>query len=337
MALLNTESIIGVAEEANIGGGHQSTWADTDVVPFMDDSGLTPATESLERSNFNGSFINCPALTGNESTSGSLNVELSVKPVEGSEAGNLLGHLLFKSGLGTYVEQGADASVADAISEEADPSTNPTGYDLYRLARVGEPRTTLAVREYIGGAGDGVLDHKGVLVDSLSLDLSAGQIAMANFSVSGIAYDPLTGETPLNAPTCGEDPFVVKSAIAKVDCVAIDMQSVSLEISNTNTDRQAINSTGISDKITTAKAISLSYTLDMEDVSEYNTLKNNTKSEIYIELVNGTDEIKIYLPVVSYTEVSKNNDGGVITSNITSEGYNDDSGNAIYVATKKGA
>jgi len=227
MAVLNSGTILAVAEETVIGGGKATAWANGDVIPFQDDSGLTPATESLERSTFNGSFINCQALSGNESTSGNLNLELGITPVTGTEAGKLLGHLIYKSGLGVYVEQAADVtSVANEISQEADPILNPTDYDLYRLSKPTEARTTLAVREYVGGTGN-VIDSKGVVVDSLSFDFSAGQIVKVSNSVSGIAYTPLSGQVPLVSPTCGGAPFVTKSAVFLVEGTSIDAQNVS--------------------------------------------------------------------------------------------------------------
>lgn len=336
MAVLNSGTILAVAEETVVGGGKVAAWANADVVPFQDDSGLTPATESLERSNFNGSFINCQALSGNESTSGNLNVELGIMPIASTEAGKLGGHLVFKSGLGKYIEQAADVDgVAFTISEEANPVLNATGYDLYRLSKPTEARTTLAVREFVGGTTN-VIDSKGVVVDSLSFDFTAGQIVKVSNSVSGISYTPLTGITPLATPTCGGSPFVTKSAVFKVDGVTVDAQNVSLEIANENVDRQAITSTGISDKVTVGKSVTLSYTLDFTDVSVYTKLKNNTTGAIYIELTNTNgDEIVVYLPVVSYSELSKSNDGGIVTIAVTSMAYNDASGNAIYLATKK--
>lgn len=335
MPLLNNGTIIAIDEETVIGQGQSGVWVDTDVVPFQDDSGLTPATDSLERNNFNGSFISCQALSGNESTSGSLNLEVGLTPVAGTEAGMFKGHLLYKATLGTYLEQAADV-VGDTIVEEADPASNPTGYDLYRLSTPSEPRTTLAVREFLGGDGNAVIDHKGVVGDSVAFDFSAGQITTASFSVSGTAFTPASGQTVLAMPTCGEQPFVTKSAVFKVDGVSIDAQNVSMTVSNTVVDRQAISSTGISDKVVVAKSVSLDYTLDLEDVTAYTKLKNNTTAEIFIELVNPAgDEVKFYLPVVSYTEVSKNNDGGVLTLNISSMGYNDAEGNALYIAAKK--
>lgn len=336
MALLQKGTIFAVATEDTIGAGKATAWANSDVVGVNEDSSLTPTTESIERNVLNGTFYMCPSVTGNETVSGSLNVELGVQAATAGEAGKLKGHNLFLAGMGIYVKKGADVNtVAKTIIKKADPVANPTGYDLYALAKPSDPRTTLAVRELIGGSGDNVLDYKGLVVDSIALNLATGQIATASFSLSGIKYDTATGQTVLVNSGCGANPFVVKSAKFSVDDVELQAMDVTLNIANTNTDRMAISSTGISDKVTTAKAVDISYTLDMVDTSAYAKLKANATAEIFIELTNGVEKIFIYLPKVNYKEVAKNNDGGVITLQISSSAYPDALGEPIYIASKK--
>jgi len=336
--LLSLGNIFAVDEETVIGAGQSGSWEDGDVVSFNSDSSMTPATETIERNLFNGSFIACQSLTGNESSSGSLNLEMGIVDIAGTEAGKFKGHKLWKSGLGIYTEQGADVTVANTISIEADPVSNPTGYDLYTLSNPDDARTTLCVREFKGGSGDAVLDYNGVVVDSIAMTFSAGQIATASFSVSGIGYDTATGETPLSNQGCGANPFVVKLATFTVDGVAVPAQDVSLTLNNTNTDRMAISSTGISDKVTTGKSVELSYTVDMEasSISEFTKLKNNTTGALYIEMTNGlSEEIRIYLPKVSYTSVETGDDSGVVTLSISAKGNSDANGDVLLIASKK--
>lgn len=335
MAVLHTGTITAVAEELTIGAGKATAWANADVVNGLsEDSGLTPAVESLERNNFNGSFISCKSLTGNESTSGSLNFEASILPKLATEGGKLNGHLIYKCGLGKYVENAADVDV-DSISIEADPVLNPTGYDLYRLSLPTEARSTLAIKEYIGGTGETIL-HKGVVVDSISFDFSAGQIVKVSTSVSGIAFTPASGDTPLAKPTCGGDPFVTKSIGFKVDGVTVNASNLKLDINNEVVNREYVTSTGIGDKVVVKKSVELSYGLDFVDVGFYTLLKNNTEAEIFIDLINGAgDKIKIYLPKVSYVQADKNSDGGIEAVSITSKAWADAEGHALYIATKK--
>lgn len=335
MAVLNTGTIIAVAEEVNIGEGKATAWANTDVVSGLaEDSGLTPTVESLERKNFNGSFLDCKSLSGNESTSGSLNLEAALLTKTGTEAGKLNGHLIYKSGLGKYVEKAAKVT-GNTISVEADPVTNPTIYDLYRLSLPSEARTTLAVKEYIGGTGE-TLTHKGVVVDSIEFDFSAGQIVKVATSVSGVAFTPASGETVLSKPSCGGTPFITKSIGFMVDGTTVKASNLKLNISNGVVDRNYVTSTGIGDKVVVKKSVSLNYDLDFTDISFYTKLKNNTEAAIFIDLINGLgDVIKIYLPVVSYKTAGKTNDGGIISVSLESMASGDAEGHALYIATKK--
>ena len=331
MAVLNSGTIIAVAEETVIGAGKATAWADVDVISCQDDSGLIPAVESLERTNFNGSFVKCPAVAGQETTSGSINMELTLNTND-----TLGGHLIFKSGLGMYIADAADLSVTNKISEEADPVTNPTGSGLYRLSRPTEARTTLAVREYIGGT-QSVIDSKGCVVDSISFDFSAGQLVKASTSLSGIGFANTEGVTLLNSLGCvSADAFVTKSAKFIVDGTTLAASGVTLEIANEVSDRNFVTSSGIGDKVVVGKGVTLNYTLDFVNTNELTKMKNNTKAEIFIELINTAgDKINIYLPVVSYSSVELGNDGGVKTLSISSMAYNDAEDNCLYIATTK--
>lgn len=339
MSLQNKGTVIALDEETVIGGGQSGTWVATDVVGFNDDSGLTPATSVLERNTFNNSFIMCQSLAGIDSTSGNLNLDLAVKPVVGTEAGKLNGHLIYKVGLGKYVEQGANVdTVTFKIKEEVDPVANPTGYDLYTLSKPDEPRGTLVVREFLGGSGDAVLDHKGVVVESLAFDFTAGNIVKVTNSVSGVGYGTATGQTVLPSTGCEGIPFVTKNAVLKLDGATLDASNVSLTVTNTIVDRSYITGTGISDKVVVAKAIELSYTVDLDatQMAFYSKMKQNTTGEIYISLVTTSgDKCAIYLPKVNFTNVTKSNDGGLLTLSIASSGFEGSSGDALLIGVKK--
>lgn len=338
--LKNLGTVIAIDEEVSIGAGQGGAWVAGDVVSFNDDSGLTPATSLLERAVFNGSYLACQSLAGENSTSGNLNVDLAVAPKVSTEAGKLVGHLLFKSGFGKYIEQAADVDeVAFEISIEPSPITLPTGFDLYTLSDPTEAQTTLAVREFLGGSGDAVLDHKGVVVDSMSFDFSVGSIVKVSNSVSGVNYATATGQTVLPSAGCGNaKPFVTKNAVLKLDGATLDASNVSLTITNTITDRKYITGNGTSSKIITAKSIELSYTVDLDasTMSFYNKMNTNATGELYLSLTNSdSDKMCIYLPKVNFTNVSKSNESGILVVSCTSMAYEDSNGNAILVATKK--
>jgi hypothetical protein len=334
MAILNLGTVIAVAKETAI-GVPVTNWTDDLVVSLNDGSGLTPSSEVLNRNLMGGSFISCASLSGTQSASGNLDTEIGVQTVKGTEAGKLKAHLIWEACLGTYIEQGADCSVPNKIGIEADPILNPTGYDLYKLSKPDEPSITLAVREYLGGTNK-VLETRGVVVTSLAINLASGQIATASASVDGIDYAMPSGQTPLNNLGCGANPFVVKLAKFIYKGVSVDAQDVTVTINNEITDRSYIQGNGISAKVVVAKSVEVSYNIDLVDLSAYDDLRNNTKGALYIELVNGTEEMKIYIPEMSYTAVDKSTDGGILTLGIT--GQATESAllpEAILIATKK--
>ena len=69
----------------------------------------------------------------------------------------------------------------------------------------------------------------------------------------------------------------------------------------------------------------------------FDKMKNNNTGEIFIGLTTtSSDEAYIYLPKVNFTNVTKNDDGGVLTLSVTSGCFNSDTTDeAIYIASKK--
>lgn len=335
MAILNLGTVIAVAKETAI-GVPVTNWTDDLVVSFSDGSGMTPSSEVLDRALLNGSFIKCASLSGSQSTSGNLDTEIGVQAIKGTEAGKLKAHLIWEACLGTYVEQGADCSIPNTIAIEADPIANPTGYDLYKLSKPDESSITLAVREYLGGTNK-VLESRGCVVTSLTLNLASGQIASASASVDGVDYAmPNVGGSILNNLGCGANPFVVKLAKFIYKGVSVDAQDVSITINNEVTDRSFIQGNGISAKVVVGKSVEVSYNIDLVNLTAYDDLRNNTKGALYIELVNGTEEMRIFIPEMSYTAVDKSVDGGILTLGIKGQATESASlPEAILIATKK--
>ena len=338
--LKNLGTVIAIDEEVSIGAGQGGAWVAGDVVSFNDDSGLTPAVTTLERAVFNGSYVGCQALSGESSTSGNLNVDLALAPISSTEAGKFVGHLVFKSGFGKYIEQAADVDeVAFTIGIEPDSIASPTGFDLYTLSDPTDAQTTLVVREFLGGSGDAVLDHKGVVVDSMSFDFSVGSIVKVSNSVSGVNFATATGQTVLPSGGCGNAlPFVTKNAVLKLDGATLDASNVSMTITNTIVDRKYITGNGTSSKVVTAKSIELSYTVDLDatQMAFYNKMQSNATGAIFLKLVNSAgDKCCIYLPKINFGNVTKSNDSGILTVSVTSMAYESSTGDAILVGTKK--
>lgn len=317
---------------ANIG----SAWASTDAVLFQTTSFGSLSIEALTRENLNYSFRNCPTIAGTESNSFTGDIELGIKPVSGAEAGNLRGHYLYKNSLGAYVEKGANVDKgAGTVTEVA---TTTGAYDLYTGAKPDEIISTLAVRQYEGGSPDEVMDFGGLVTATSTFNVSAGQIINVSHSLEGTEtfINTTTQPTP---PTisCGEQPMVAKRLGFRVDGNTYEVSDLTLTVTNTLNDRQFINSSGIGEKITTAKQTTVSFTRDLDTFADILRYKQNQSATVFVELVNGNgDEIIIYLPNVLTSELSRSDDAGVITQGITFEAFDDVNGRDVYIATKKG-
>lgn len=331
--LLDLGTTIGVIKEASIGAG--GTFTNADAIGFNAGSGLTPAVESITREILNGSFVSCPSISGTESSSGDLTSEVGIQAVTGTEKGKLKAHLLYEAGLGSYVEAGADLTTPFKVGIMPDPVSTPGGADLYKLSKPDDAPISLSVIEFLGGTAT-ALQSKGVVVDSIAITLTSGQIANASFGCSATGFSTPTGLTAIDNLGCGANPLVVKSAVCKLNGATINAQDITINITNQVVDRSAVTGTGITNKVVTGKEVTLSYTLDLEDLSLYTSLKNNTVAEFFVELANGTESMKIYLPRISYTAIDKGNDSNVLTLSVSAMATEDPTlKEALLIATKK--
>jgi len=311
-------------------------WVDGDAILIQDTSGINMSIESLERNNLTPSLVSCKAISGTESNSGTIDAEFAMLPISGTEAGRLNPHYVVKNALGTYVEKGADVVSGTSVSEV----TSGTGeYDLYRLQKIGEDVPSLAVRQYEGGNVDNVLDFGGLVIDSLTFNLTAGQLLTTSSSVSGTQTFINTSAQPTPPSlSCGDanNVFVVKNILFSLDGNIVKAQDVSIAINNTVADRAKVNTTGIDEKVITSKAVEISFTRDLEDLQQLIAFKQNTSATLFIEMINGNGDIAVlYFPDVSRTAVERTDSDGVIAQNLTFMSNNDSNGNALYLATKK--
>ena len=318
---------------ANIG----TAWANTDAVLFQGTSSGSFSIEALSRENLNNSLKRCPTLAGTESNSVQGDIELGLKPIVGTEAGILRGHYLYKNSLGVYSEKGAN--VDKALGTITEVTTGTGAYDLYTIAKPSEVISTLAVRQFEGGSITEVMDFGGLVTATSTFNISAGQIINVSHSLEGT--ETFINTTTQPAPpliSCGEQPMVAKRVGFKVDNITTEVSDLTITVTNTLNDRQYVNSSGIGQKITTAKQTTVSFTRELDTFADILRYKKNQSATVFVELINGNgDEITMYLPNVLTSELSRNDDAGVITQGITFEAFDDANGRDFYLATKKGA
>jgi len=310
-------------------------WVDGDAVLLQTTSSGTLSIEALTRENLNYSYRNCPTISGTESNSFTGDIELGVKPITGTEAGNLRGHYIYKNSFGAYLEKGATVDKTSGKITEVTASSGD--YDLYAGAKPDEEVSTLAVRQYEGGSVSEVMDFGGLVTASSTINITAGQIINVSHSLEGTE----TFINTENQPTppiisCGEQPMVAKRVGFKVDNNTYEVSDLTITLTNTLNDRQFVTSSGIGEKITTNKQTTVSFTRDLDTFADIIRYKSNQSATVYVELINGNgDEIVLYLPNVLTSELSRNDDSGVISQGITFEAFDDEFGRDIYLATKK--
>lgn len=317
---------------ANIG----TPWVDGDAVLVQDTSGMNMSIESLERSNLSNSLVACKSLSGLEQNSGTIDAELAVIPIQGTEAGRLNPHLVIKNAMGAYIEKGANVTAGTSVVEVA---TGTGTHDLYRLQKLGEDVPSLALRQYEGGDIDSVLDFGGIVFDSLTFNLTQGELLTTSSSANGTQtfINTQSQPTPPNL-TCGDanNVFIVKNILFSLDGTITQARDVSIAVNNTVADRESINTSGIYQKLVTSKSVEISFSKDLENLQELIKFKQNASATLFIEMINGNgDQAVMYFPDISRTAVERADSDGVVAQNLTFMANNDVNGNAIYLASKK--
>jgi hypothetical protein len=226
-------------------------------------------------------------------------------------------------------------------------TTTGTTFGLYK---VGVPTTSpyyLNVRETVDGAGDSNIEtiSKGTVVDSITFNLATGQIATVDFSAKGTGYTLDSGAPvtiPADSVSCEDGIFVVKNAVVNFGNPAtdksLDVRDITITVNNEVTERNAAGSDGISERIITKKSIEVSFSMDIEDMSEFTSYQNNAQASMFIQLENEqtNDIVAFYMPNLRRTQVSKSDDGNIIAQSLTLQAYNlSTKDDALYIAVQK--
>lgn len=307
-------------------------WTNADAILLQDTSSMNYTIDVIERNNISGSLFSCPTLAGNESASGTLDFECSVLDVVGTEKGNLQGHKIVKQALGSYVQGGATVSPTEVTEVAEDAGT----HDLYSSSIITDPNETLAIRVSKGSNTNAVIDFGGNVADTLTMNITAGELANFSTAISGTSFFGRAGDDVLGALSCDGNPFVAKYLAFNVAGNVVKASDVTLTFGNTNVDRQYVQDGGTSDKALTEKSAEVSFTEDAVDLSNLDLFKGNTDVTLYVKLVNAEGaEIVIFFPRMRVSNIDNGDDSGVLTEGITLTGFADVNNKAYYVATKR--
>ena len=342
MGYRTNSALYAVVKEATFNAG--GTYLDADVVEATSDTSLSPEIDAIERKAVSNSFLTSPKLPGKESGSGTFGVELI--PEESGTDVN--GKVILEVALGTVEVPGLDSGAFIGYSDagitpasmiyEADPDDVAVGETgtatLYKLNKPCGTQDSLAIMQYLGcDAGDSqLLEYKGVVPNSVTFDFPVADIATVSFDVGAAGFESSDSVAILSSVYLSENPYVGKNATFEVGGVAYEAKDLSFSIENTVSDREAVTSAGITDKIIVAKVVKGSITVTFENYDELNTFKNAADATCYLEMVSGAHKFAIYLPRIRYTSVGIEDDDGILVNKIEFEAYEDASGEAILIA-----
>ena len=182
-------------------------------------------------------------------------------------------------------------------------------------------------------AGDSqIIEYTGILPNSVTFDFPVADIATVSFDVGASGFTTTSGEAILSSIYLSSNPYVGKNAKFVVDGTSYEAKDLQFTIENTVSDREAITSTGITEKLVTAKMVKGTLSVTFEDYSELDKFKNSTDATCYLEMSSGSHKFAIYLPRMRYTSVGIEDDDGVLVNKIEFEAYEDASGEAILIA-----
>jgi len=345
MSYRSSSAVYAVIKEATFNGG--GTFTDTDVVEVTSDTALKPEIDAIERKAVSNSFLSSPKLPGKESGSGTFAVELI--PVGGT-SNDINGSAILEVALGTKEDAGPDTGCIIGASDEAGTPANmiyevqsgETGSAiLYKLNKPCGGQDSLSVKQFYGcdTTDSEIITYTGIVPNSVTFDFPVADIATVSFDTGAAGFSTTSGESILNTVFISANPYVGKNAVFTVDNVTYEAKDLQFSIENTVSDREALTSSGITDKIITAKMVKGTLTVTFENYDELDKFKNSVDAAVYLQM-DSTDgvnnyEFAIYLPRVRYTSVSVEDDDGVLANKIEFEGYEDIDGEAILIGHRQ--
>jgi hypothetical protein len=317
-------AVYAVILESTFNGG--GVFADTDVIEVTSDTSLKPEVDSIERKGVCASFVPKAKVAGKEYGSGTLGVELIPDPT----GNGLVGGDVLRVALGIEEAPGADAGAFIGYSDagvtpanaiyEAQSGETGTAY-LYKLSKPCGTQESLAIKEMLGceTTDSQSLVFTGVIPNNVQIDIPVADVCTITFDVGASAFQTSSGETPLVSTCSTAIPYVGKNAKFTVSDTTYEAKDLSLTIENTVSDREAITSSGITEKVVTSKIVKGSFKITFENWDELDRLKANAEAQVYVELTAAGNKFAIYMPFVMWSSVGVEDDDGVLVNAIEFE------------------
>lgn len=196
-----------------------------------------------------------------------------------------------------------------------------TGLLSYRLAIPSTPVTSFNVEEYLeSSASYLVYKYLGCVVSSMSIEFPMANILKTSFSVEGAGFSATT-TTAKNGQCRDLTPHIAKNIVFNYAGKSYDINELTLNVENTIYSSEALTSSGIKNKIITAKpTIGGNFKVDYEGIELFNSYKDSTSGELVIQTTasNGK-KFGGYAPKVILSNVSKSIDNSVYKDTATLE------------------
>ena len=360
MAFLSKGRAVGVIEEASYGAGGVFTNSDYLDYTACD---ISPDIAVIERNVIRQSMIALESLQGQETSSGTISIEISGD----DDTYGLNGDLLYKNAFGYRVARTTATTVASASSSSSLTLTSASGLEVAQALKVtlgtGDEFVTITsisgndieidpalssvptgtepvvgLLTYLVNTGGDTVDYtyKGSVITDATLNFPVADVATADFSVGGAGFVSDNPGTTVTVPCDPVTPVVGKNAELTVLGVDYEAQDVSLNLTSEVTDIQSLTSDGIANKLAVTRAVSMNFRTEYVGDSNVNTLKAGTKGSMHLQLRDGGSTspviVGVYAPSVKFRTVTRSEDGNILYDNIVADLISDgcaDNENAV--------
>ena len=209
---------------------------------------------------------------------------------------------------------------------------NTSEGSLFKLNRPCGGEQSLAAKVMYGcdDTDSRALTLKGLVPNNVKFTFPVADICTVSFDIGASSFETEQNITlPSYSATEGL-PYVGKNAYFIVDDMVKEAKDIEITIENKVSDREAITSSGIAQKVVTSKNIKGSFTITFTDWAELNTFKNNGMGKVFLELkqvlstTNDLDsalKFAVYAPYIKYSSVAVEDDDGVLVNKIEFEAY----------------
>lgn len=323
MAILKSRSKVIAAKIESVFNVAESL-SSTDTLEVQSSTSINTTMDTVARDVIKDSLLSTPDIPVRENTSGEISVEL----MNSGTGDDILGDALLEAGVGVKSVAGAagagtgafigfsddGTTVADEIYMATASDTNASTAVAYTLASPNSDTKSLTVKEFVGTNKS--VTTTGNVVSAVKITLPTADVASISFSVEGCGFSTNEADTKLATNCITSLPYIGKSATFKFDGNSLSATDVSIDITNTIFNEEAVTADGYTSKVITAQEVKGTFTALFTDYSMLTKFQSNASGSLYIVLTQGTSKFAVYIPELKITSFSKTDNSGVLSQTI---------------------